>query len=149
MWAPAVNVPATVTLVAGEGPLFVSVMVKVRWAPTAGLGEADTAIARSATGLAVTVAVEVLFVGLGSNSFALTFAVLARGPDPGGVTVMVAVAELSKGSDANVQMMVVVPLQAGVAETNGAPAGSVSGLFTRCAVGRPRVGPVRASTSVL
>ena len=73
--------PVTATFVAGEGPLFVTVMVKVKLIPTApGFGETVTAIARSAEGTTVTLALTVLFAGKGSVSFAETLAVFVKLP---------------------------------------------------------------------
>jgi hypothetical protein len=76
------------------------------------------------------VALAVLLAVLGSNSFAEALAVLVSAPEPVGVTVMVAVAEALTASVANVHVTVALPVQAGLAEANVAPAGSVSVIFT-------------------
>jgi hypothetical protein len=105
----------------------------VRLAPTvAELGKADLVRARSATGLTVTVAVEVLFAELGSNSLETTFAVLESEPDPVGVTTMITdtvPAVPVGGMVPSPHVTVVVPLHVpcvGVAETKVAAAGRTS-----------------------
>jgi len=115
--------------------------------PTAaGLGEAVFVRARSAMGMTVTVALEVLLAVLGSNSFADALAVLVSAPEPVGVTVIAAVAEALTAIVANVQVTVVLtmPVQAELAEANVAPTGSVSVIFTPVA----GLGPLFVTVSV-
>ena len=62
--APTVNPPLMLTLVAGDGPLLVAVIVKVRLTPTAGVGGAEAmAMARSEEAVAVKVLTAVLLEG--------------------------------------------------------------------------------------
>ena len=109
----------------------------------AGLGEAVLVRARSATGTTVTLAEAVLFAVFGSNSFSVALAELVSVPEPVGVTVMVADAEALTASVAKVHVTIVVPVQAGLAEANVAPAGRVSVILTPVAEDGPLFVTVR------
>jgi hypothetical protein len=146
-----VNVPVTPTFVAGEGPLFVTVMVKVRFTPTpAGLGEAETVIARSAEATTVTLAMAVLFEGKGSASSAETLAVLVKLPAAMALATIesVALAPFAKLPKLQLTAVVQVPWL-GIAETTAKPAGSVSVKVIPVAVEGPLLVTVNEKVTLL
>src|SRR2546426_11706872 len=98
--------------VAVLGPPLVTLIVYVRFAPTiTGSGESVLVIARSAEGLIVVSSVAELLPRLGSNSLALTVAVLLTTPACVGVTTMVTVAEPPFATVPRLQLTVLVSLQ--------------------------------------
>lgn len=101
-----------VTPVAGEGPLFVTVSVYVMLPfRSTGFGDAVFTSDTSAAELTVVVAPDVLLVGLGSNAFEVTEAVLFRVPGAVGLTTMSTVALPALMIAPSGHVTVVVPLQ--------------------------------------
>lgn len=131
--------------------MFVTVMVKVKLIPTApGFGEADTAIARSAEGTTVTLAVAELFEGKGSVSFAETLAVLVKLPVAMALATIESVAAAPFAKLPKLQLTAVVQVPwLGVAETIVKPTGSASVKVTPVAGDGPPFVTVNEKVTLL
>jgi hypothetical protein len=133
---PPGSVSVTETPVAELGPLFVTVIVYVRFCPTRiGSGESVLVTERFAEGFTVVVVVQLLFPVFGSVTPLVTLAVLLSVPTAAadGVTTMVTVALAALANVPIAHVMVVVPLQlpcVDVADTNVTFAGNVSVTVT-------------------
>jgi hypothetical protein len=134
--APAGRVSVIDTPVAELGPLFVTVIVYVRFCPTiTGSGESVLVIDRLAAGFTVVVVVQLLLPVFGSVTPLVTLAVLLSVPTAAapGVTTMVTVALAPLAKVPIEQVIVAVPVQLpglDVAETNVTFAGKVSVTVT-------------------
>lgn len=79
---PGGVISATTTLSAFEGPLFVTVMLNVTFVPGVAVTGAALSNDKSASVVAGTVAMPVLFAGFGSGVVELTVAVFSIGITP-------------------------------------------------------------------
>jgi hypothetical protein len=117
------RVSAMVTEPESDGPLFVTVMVYVMFAPASSKGEAVLTTPMSALVVSVVVAVELLLLALGSGDVVVTLAVLLIVPVALELiwTVTENVAEAPLISVASMQVIVPVPPAEGVVQENAGP----------------------------
>jgi hypothetical protein len=140
------KVSATMTPVAVLGPVFVTVIVYVRFSPTTSTGSGESAlrIDRSADALTVVLSLSLLLPGTGSFTLEDTLAVLVIVPPSlGAVAVMVI---SGAGPTAKLARVQVIPRQlhpVPLAVAPVTPAGSVSVTLTLVAVLGPLFVTVR------